>query len=629
MNTMKYSRLRLWLLLCLVIAGLLPGLSSSGWQGATQAAQDEQKLRKQSAVARKKMVQQLVIEHRDKLSPAPPRQQAGDETAPALVGPCDPSYPLITINQTLTGQLTTSDCSIFVGDGTFADIYSFSGTANQQVAISLGSVAFDAYLYLCDSNGTVITQDDDGGGGTNARIPANSGVFTLPGPGPYLIVVNTLFVGQTGNYQLSVRGPASAGLQFYPLSKPIRLLDTRAGTQFPAFSKPNTPITGQTSYTQQGRTQPGALLTYLDVTIPAEAQALVGTVTTRNSPQWNFLTFYPSDELLPLAATINPTLGRALTNVFTVRLGPDGAFKIYAYQTTDVVVDVTGYYAPPSTGGLYFHPLPSPVRLLETRPGFLDGCYKPGEVLGLSSTTTYVGRGGPSPCSTIPAAAQALVGNATTVFPQGNGELILFPDWNGSSPPPRITSSSYLTSEIMNAQFIVRLNTSGNFWIYTNAETHLVVDVVGYYSAEASDANGPGLLFSPLPSPARLLETRPGELGGCYLPAAPLAHGSTRLQAAGGFCTIPSNAQGIIGHATYVYPAAIGWLTFYPSHASLPTVATTNYDPNYVPPPGVAVLLALNQHFTVGLGNTDQAFKIYTYGGTHLVVDVTGYFFAP
>ncbi len=37
-------------------------------------------------------------------------------------------------------------------------------------------------------------------------------------------------------------------------------------------------------------------------------------------------------------------------------------------QAIHFIVDVTGYYAPPSSG-LYYHPLPYPIRLLDTRAG--------------------------------------------------------------------------------------------------------------------------------------------------------------------------------------------------------------------------------------------------------------------
>ncbi len=112
-------------------------------------------------------------------------------------------------------------------------------------------------------------------------------------------------------------------------------------------------------------------------TLPANAQALTGNVTTvlRGG---GFLTLYPSNATQPTVANSNYTANEVVNNVFTVGLGADGAFKIFALNTTDVVVDVTGYYAPPGTGGLFFHPLPTPVRLLETRTGQAVGCFKPG-----------------------------------------------------------------------------------------------------------------------------------------------------------------------------------------------------------------------------------------------------------
>ena len=168
----------------------------------------------------------------------------------------------------------------------------------------------------------------------------------------------------------------------------------------------------------------------------------------------------------------------------------------------------------------------------------------------------------------------------------------------------------------MNAPFTVGLGASGNFMIYVTQTMDLVVDVLGYYSAELVDVNGMGLLFSPLPTPVRLLDTRAGVQVGCDRPNAALAAASTRTQAARGTCTIPATAQGIVGNVTTVNPSANGFLTFYPSSATPPLAATSNF----------RALQVFNRHFTVGLGNADGAFKIYTSAGTELVVDVAGYF---
>ena len=397
--------------------------------------------------------------------------------------------------------------------------------------------------------------------------------------------------------------PPATGLQFYPLAHPVRLLDTRAGAT--GCDTPGAMISGQTARTQ---TAAGRMCDGL--TIPANAKALTGNITTVESGG-GFLTLFPSDVTRPLVANSNFAANQVLNNVFTVGLGAaEGAFKIYVTTNTNVVVDITGYYAPPSASGLYFHPLPKPVRLLDTRAG-ATACFTPGAQLTAGSTTTQLGA---TTCDgvLIPAGAQALVGNATTVSPQTNGFLTLFP---ADATRPLAASSNFQTGINMNAPFTVGLSPSGEFNIYTAAATNLVVDVLGYYSTQLNDTNGQGLLFNPLPAPVRLLDTRAGATG-CFTPGGQMTGGTSYLQPATGACTgIPVAAKAVVGNATTVNVAANGFLTFWPSDATQPFIATSNYRSGTV----------FNRHFTVGLG-ADGAFKRFASSTTDLVVDLSGYF---
>ncbi len=98
-----------------------------------------------------------------------------------------------------------TDCTDGVrGSRYYVDRYSFSGTAGQRVAIELSATAFDAYVYLKGPTGTVLAQNDDGGGGTNSRIPATSGSFTLPATGTYVIEATTYLINYAGNYTVRV-----------------------------------------------------------------------------------------------------------------------------------------------------------------------------------------------------------------------------------------------------------------------------------------------------------------------------------------------------------------------------------------------------------------------------------------
>lgn len=437
-------------------------------------------------------------------------------------------------------------------------------------------------------------------GGQLTGTPTQAGTFSFtvkatdqngcPGTQSYTIVIN------------------DNRLLFYPLPRPVRLLETRAG--FTGCDAPGVAISGNSSRTQTvaGRTCDGIL-------IPANAKAVTGHITTVQSGG-GFLTLYPSDAAQPVVASINYDPNEIVNNVFTVGLGaagPDaGAFKIFAVSTTDVVVDVTGYYAPPATGGLYFHPLPSPIRLLETRSGF-TGCNAPGAPLAGGVDFTQQAQG---LCQgvTIPASARAIIGNATTVGPQAGGFLTMFP---GDADKPLAASSNFAAGQIVNGPFTVGLGADGRFKIFPSATTDLVVDVLGYYSPEANDVNGAGLFFNPLSKPVRLLETRAG-FGGCFTPGAALTGGQEATQTARGVCQgeiIPDNALGVIGNATVVNNGA-GFLTVWPANVAKPLIATSNFAAGQV----------VNRHFAVGLGPVDGAFKMFSSVTTDLVVDVTGYF---
>lgn len=112
----------------------------------------------------------------------------------------------ISIGQTVNGTLSAGDCPL--GDGSFYDAYTFSGTAGQQVSVFMSSTAFDTFLFLNNPDSSNLTQNDDGGGGTNSRIPAGSGFITLPTTGTYSIWANSWFPNQTGAYSLTLTGSA-------------------------------------------------------------------------------------------------------------------------------------------------------------------------------------------------------------------------------------------------------------------------------------------------------------------------------------------------------------------------------------------------------------------------------------
>ena len=114
----------------------------------------------------------------------------------------------ISLDQTINGSLSNSDCKSSLRENTFADQFSFSGIADQQVSISMsktGASTLDTYLYLIGPTGAVVTENDDIvlGTDTNSRIPL-SGFFTLPVSGTYVIEATSWDPNFTGTYTLTL-----------------------------------------------------------------------------------------------------------------------------------------------------------------------------------------------------------------------------------------------------------------------------------------------------------------------------------------------------------------------------------------------------------------------------------------
>jgi hypothetical protein len=134
----------------------------------------------------------------------------------------------ITFGQTISGTLAASDCSLVDSNNNhyYVDIYTFSGTAGQQVAIAMNSTAVDAWLDLYnvdDYTVAPLTSDDDGGGGTNARIPPTSGFFTLPTTATYFILANTAVPSQAGAYTVTLTASSTPPTDTTPPTTPAGL----------------------------------------------------------------------------------------------------------------------------------------------------------------------------------------------------------------------------------------------------------------------------------------------------------------------------------------------------------------------------------------------------------------------
>jgi len=113
---------------------------------------------------------------------------------PAFCGSRGP----IPVGATVTGNITYTACQY--PDGTFADFYKMDLAADTTVELRANSSDFDAYLILFDAKGNLIDQDDDSGGGTNARI-----ADLLPAGSYYVVVKPFGDYTSHGTYSLAAK----------------------------------------------------------------------------------------------------------------------------------------------------------------------------------------------------------------------------------------------------------------------------------------------------------------------------------------------------------------------------------------------------------------------------------------
>ena len=153
-----------------------------------------------------------------------------------------------------------------------------------------------------------------------------------------------------GNYGVSAYflQPGS-GLQFSSVT-PCRLIDTR---------QTNDPIQGGTS---QNFTIPQLG----GCNIPASASAYSLNVTVVPHGSLGYLTVWPAGLAQPLTSTMNSRDGRTKASAVIVQAGTSDAISIYASNTTDVMLDINGYFSAPGAETYQYYPL-TPCRVIDTR----------------------------------------------------------------------------------------------------------------------------------------------------------------------------------------------------------------------------------------------------------------------
>jgi hypothetical protein len=375
--------------------------------------------------------------------------------------------------------------------------------------------------------------------------------------------------------------PTLAQLQYVPLASPCRAVDTRTI---------NSPVQGGTT---------SVFNPTIACNLPAQgAQPIVYAMNVTVVPHGglNYITIWGTDTDQPTASTLNSYDGRVKANYALVAGGVGGntgQVSVFASNTTDVILDVSGYFieAPATGDAMLFTPV-TPCRLLDTR--------NPTGPLGGPFLAANQQRSFPlaNTCSLPDLSNGGVLSVNVTAVPRGEplGYLTVWGTTAGANQQPApSTLNSNTETVVANASFLtINPGTNESISAMGNGDTDLIVDVNGYFTQTTS-----GMAYYPTATPERLLDTR--LLSGAFVAEHTIQ--------------ITETPTVFVLNATVVPSGNLGFLTMWPDGTAIPTASTLNALDGYV-----------TSNMAVVTTGATGAFDAYADGLTQLILDWSGSF---
>ena len=473
----------------------------------------------------------------------------------------------MNVNPT-TNKVYIGGSSVTIVDGTTLADVTLPGGGNT-VAIAVDSVADKIYI-------SAITFYSDGLAVIDGKTNAIKWLDTPEYAGPLAVdpALGRIYLGLDNQPEVLVFS-GSWDLKFVPVS-PCRVVDTRL---------PNGDFGGPPI---QGGTYRTFYLPQSACNIPFDAAAYALNVTVVPQGTLGYLTVWGAGEGQPVVSTLNSPDGRVRANAAIVDSGMGGV-NVFASQTTNVVLDINGYFERSTSTALAFYPLTG-CRVVDTR--------RPNGSLGGPSLAAQQERDFPilaGSCD-IPSNALAYSFNVTALPHGGLGYLTVWPQ--GQTQPVVSTLNAPTGTATANAA-LIPAGTNGGVAVFPSNNTDLLIDVNGYFAPI-----GPGGLSLYTVAPCRALDTR--RTRGAF-------SGTIVLDIVDSGCDV-QDALAYVMNATVVPEGGLGYLTVWP---------TTEFQPN------VSTLNAWDGSITsnmVIVSNIDGWLNAFASNPTQLILDSFAYF---
>jgi hypothetical protein len=416
-------------------------------------------------------------------------------------------------------------------------------------------------------------------------------------------------------------GPRSPGGGFHPLA-PSRLLDTRYGVGI--TNGPIGPGDGRNSDPNPEKRAETLANHELKVTglagVPETGvSAVLLNVTAVDPTDTGFLTVYPRlprgltnptdpirvfDEQTsflpnyPNSSNLNFVAGDIVPNLVLARVGAGGKIRLNNYSgLTNTIADVVGWFDIGAGNGDGFVGI-TPTRILDTRDGTggIGTRFSHGQTRSLTVA--------PSAKGAVPRDATAVVLNVTAANPTNEGYVTV---WPTGVARPLASSLNTQPGQTRPNLVVSKVGDGGTIDLYTYCDllgsVDLVADIVGYFRP------GGGQVFGT--DPQRLFDSR----SGLNTTRGVFGSGESRAIQVAGQAGVPGDASAVVLNVTVTEPSFAGFVTVWPTGASMPLASTLNFVPGQTVPNLVMVKL----------GDGGQVSLLNSAGTSHLLADVVGY----
>jgi hypothetical protein len=339
--------------------------------------------------------------------------------------------------------------------------------------------------------------------------------------------------------------------------------------------------------------------------VPAGASAVALNITAVLPSAAGYMTVWPCDVARPDASNLNFAANGVVANSVIAPVGDRGKVCFYTDQTSHLLVDISGWFAGSAFVGA------TPKRVIDTRNaiGVPKVRIAAGGTIRVPLAGAAVQRTNGA-ADVIPADTKAVAMNVTAVLPSQAG---FFTVWPCNAPMPTTSNLNFTPGSVVANGVVASLDSDGDVCIYSDQQSDVLVDVLGWFGAGAGQPPYTGAV------PSRIVDTRNAIGGprGVITPGAPKAvpvRGVT-VNVNGALQQVPDDASAVALNVTMVEAAEAGFATVWPCGTAMPDASNVNFARGGTAANGVIAPIGAN-----------GSVCIYTSANAHLIVDIAGWF---